>query len=97
MSKEKLVPSHLPHCLSYEHLREGLNLEDSDHNHVLYFQRVIREREREADRDSDSQSVSEEVSERKSVYSTVSQSGWSEGTERLRVGREVVAGQKSRH
>ena len=91
------IQSHLPHCLSYEHLREGLNLEESDHDLVLYFQRVIREREREADRDGDSQSVSEEVRERASVHSTESQSGRSEGTGRLREGREGAAGQKSRH
>ena len=47
--------SHLPFCRSYEHLREGLNLEESDYDLVLYFQRVVREREKEADRDGESE------------------------------------------
>ena len=63
--------SHLPHCLSYEHLREGLNLEDSDHDLVLFFQRVIREREREDDRDADSQTLSEGVNDGEIVHSRV--------------------------
>ena len=38
--------SHLSFCRSYEHLREGLNLQNNDHDLVLYYQRVIKERER---------------------------------------------------
>ena len=38
--------SHLLHCLQYEHLRRDLNLESNDHDLVLYFQRIVREREK---------------------------------------------------
>ena len=38
--------SHLLHCLHYEHLRNDLNLETNDHDLVLFFQRVVREREK---------------------------------------------------
>ena len=39
------IQSHLIHCSSYAHLRDGLNLEGSDEDLVKYFQLVIRERE----------------------------------------------------
>ena len=37
--------SHLASCPSYSHLREGPDLAGSDRDLVLYYQRVIRERE----------------------------------------------------
>ena len=42
--------SHLVTCSSYTHLRDGLDLEGSDHDLVKYFQKVIREREAEEER-----------------------------------------------
>ena len=38
--------AHLPYCLSYQHLRVDLNLDESDDDLVLSYQRVIREREK---------------------------------------------------
>ena len=38
---------HLTSCVSYKHLREGLDLEGSDLDLVRYYQRIIRERETE--------------------------------------------------
>ena len=43
--------SHLTSCPSYSHLRDGLNLAESDSDLVLYYQRVIRERETARDRE----------------------------------------------
>ena len=37
--------SHLTSCPSYSHLRDGLDLTGSDRDLVLFYQRVIRERE----------------------------------------------------
>ena len=37
--------SHLALCPSYTHLRDDLDLVGSDRDLVLYYQRVIRERE----------------------------------------------------
>ena len=39
--------SHLAYCRSYEHLREGLDILQNDLHLVLYYQRVIKERERD--------------------------------------------------
>ena len=36
---------HLTMCPSYAHLREGLDLDESDNDLVRYYQMVIRERE----------------------------------------------------
>ena len=44
--------SHLPFCQSYAHLRDGLDLQRSDLDLVVYYQRVIREREQEEERGS---------------------------------------------
>ena len=41
------VQSHLIYCRSYEHLREGLNLEESEKDLVYFYQKVVRERENE--------------------------------------------------
>ena len=46
--KEDDMQEHLATCGAYAHLREGLEIEKSDKDLVIYFQRVIRERETEA-------------------------------------------------
>ena len=42
--------SHLFTCSSYTHLRDGLDLEGSDHDLVRFFQLVIREHKAEEER-----------------------------------------------